>query len=212
MKEVTKRWMISILGVIVASFSIVMSIKANFGLNAYNGLLGNLAQATGWTMGVFSWTSGFIFILFNMIVSKKKKFNWSALIVSLMFGSFIDFFYVLLAGDVSYESFALRLVVFLSMIVSAGMGISLLIFSGIISPVEEYQFAVKKLFKTSIATAKVYSDISFLVAAVAVSLLSHNGLGLINIGTIVVTLTTGRIIGISLELLNRRKPVSLLEA
>ncbi len=205
MKELTKQWIISILGVIVASFSIVMSIKANFGLNAYNGLLGNLAEATGWTMGIFSWTTGFIFILFNMIVSKKKKFNWSALIVSLMFGSFIDFFYVLLAGDVTYQSIVLRLTVFLSMIVLAGMGISLLIFSGIISPVEEYQFAIKKLFKTSIATAKVYSDLSFLVAAVAVSLLTHNGLGLINVGTIVVTLTTGRIIGMTLDLLNNKK-------
>jgi len=205
MKELTKKWMISMLGVIVACFSIVMSIKANFGLNAYNGLLGNLSEATGLTMGIFSWTTGFIFILFNMIVSKKKKFNWSALLVSFMFGSFIDFFYVLLAGDVAYESFTLRLVVFLSMIVTAGMGISLLIFSGIISPVEEYQFAVKKLFKTSIATAKVYSDMSFLVAAVAVSLLTQNGLGLINIGTIVVTLTTGRIIGMTLDLLNNKK-------
>lgn len=212
MKELTKKWMISILGVIIACFSIVMSIKANFGLNAYNGLLGNLSEATGVTMGIFSWTSGFLFILFNMIVSKKKKFNWSALLVSFLFGSFIDFFYVLLAGDVVYESLMIRLVVFLSMIVTAGMGISLLIFTGIISPVEEYQFAIKKLFKTSIATAKVYSDMSFLVAAVAVSLLTHNGLGLINIGTIVVTLSTGRIIGRTLELLNRSKLNVLVEA
>jgi hypothetical protein len=212
MKEVTKKWMISILGVIVASFSIVMSIKANFGLNAYNGLLGNISEATGLTMGIFSWTTGFLFILFNMIVSKKKKFNWSALLVSFMFGSFIDFFYVLLAGDVAYESLMIRLIVFLSMIVMAGIGISLLIFSGIISPVEEYQFAIKKIFKTSIATAKVYSDLSFLVAAVAVSLFSHNGLGLINVGTIVVTLTTGRVIGMILELLNRNKSTALVEA
>lgn len=212
MKEMTRRWSISTFGAMIASFSIVMSIKADFGLNAYNALLGNLSDATGITMGVFSWTSGFLFIVFNKIVSKKKKFNWSAMIISFMFGSFIDFFYVLLAGDVAYESIALRLVVFLAMIVVAGMGISLLIYSGVISPVEEYQFAMKKIFNTDVATAKVYSDVSFLVAALAVSLLNHNGSGLINFGTIVVTLSTGRIIGMTLEFLNREKRGGLAKA
>jgi|GEM_PF-3374517 len=212
MKEMTRKWSISILGALIASFSIVMSIKANMGLNAYNGMLGNLSEATGWTMGVFSWTSGFLFILFNKIVSKKKKFNWSAMIVSFLFGSFIDFFYVLLEGNVAYESFVLRLVVFLTMIVVAGMGISLIIYSGFISPVEEYQFAMKKIFKTDIATSKVYSDISFLLAAVAVGLLSHHGLGHINLGTLVVTLSTGRVIGMTLDMLNRGKASNTVQA
>lgn len=205
MKEMTRRWSLSILGAMITSFSIVMSIKANFGLNAYNAMLGNLSEATGVNMGIFSWASGFLFIIFNKIVSKKKKFNWSAMIISFLFGSFIDFFYVLLAGNVTYESFALRLVIFFAMIIVAGMGISLLIYSGVISPVEEYQFAVKRIFNTDVATSKIYSDMSFLVIALAVSLLSHNGTGLINFGTIVVTLSTGRVIGMTLDLLNRSK-------
>lgn len=212
MKEMTRRWSLSILGAMITSFSIVMSIKANFGLNAYNAMLGNLSEATGVNMGIFSWTSGFLFILFNKIVSKKKTFNWSAMVISFLFGSFIDYFYVLLAGNVTYESFVLRMVVFLSMIIVAGMGISLLIYSGVISPVEEYQFAVKKIFNTDVATSKVYSDMSFLVAALAVSLLSHHGTGLINFGTIVVTLSTGRIIGMTLNLLNRNKSGSPVQA
>lgn len=134
------------------------------------------------------------------------------MVISFLFGSFIDYFYVLLAGNVTYESFALRMVVFLSMIIVAGMGISLLIYSGVISPVEEYQFAVKKIFNTDVATSKVYSDMSFLVAALAVSLLSHHGTGLINFGTIVVTLSTGRIIGMTLNLLNRNKSGSPVQA
>lgn len=205
MKELTRRWSISILGAMIASFSIVMSIKANLGLNAYNALLGNLSEATGLTMGAFSWTSGFLFIIFNKIVSKKKKFNWASMIVSFLFGSFIDFFYVFFAGNNVYESLTLRVVVFLTMIVVLGMGISLIIYSGVISPVEEYQFAIKKIFRTNIANAKVYSDVSFLAAALAVGLFSHNGLGHINLGTVVVTLSTGRVIGMTLEVLNRSK-------
>lgn len=212
MKELIRRWSISILGAMIVSFSIVMSIKANFGLNAYNALLGNLSEATGMTIGVFSWVSGFLFIIFNKIVSKKKKFNWSAMMISFLFGSFIDFFYVLLAGNIAYRSFALRLLVFLIMNVLSGMGISFLIYSGVISPVEEYQFAVKKIFKTSIANAKIYSDLTFLVAALAVGLYSHNGVGHISLGTFVFTLSTGKVIGVTLDILNRSKSRNPIQA
>lgn len=201
MKELTKKWSISMMGVIGIAFSVVMLIKADFGLSSFNALLASLSEATGITMGVFSWTCGFVFIVFNMIVS-KKKFNWSALIISFLIGSFIDFFYVLLAGAVSYESLMIRLVLFASMTVLTGISISLLIYSGIISPLEEYQFAIRKLCKTTVETAKFYADLSFLISAVVVSLLSHNGLGQINVGTVVITLATGKIIGMTLDVLN----------
>jgi hypothetical protein len=189
------------MGVIGIAFSVVMLIKANFGLSSFNALLASLSEATGITMGVFGWISGFVFIVFNMVVS-KKKFNWSALIISFLIGSLIDFFYVFLAGAISYESLSIRLAVFVAMLMMTGTSISLLIYSGVISPLEEYQFAIQKLFKTSVATAKFYSDMSFFIFAIVVSMLNHNGLGQINVGTVVITLATGRIIGIVLDALN----------
>lgn len=212
MKEIIRNWTISILGVIGASFSIVMSIKANLGLNSFNALLGNLSEATGITMGIFSWVSGVMFILMNMAVSKTKKFNWSAMVISFIFGLSIDFFFGLLNGSVLYEPLFLRIVIFFAMIVLAGISIGLLIYSGVNSSVEEYQFAIQTLFRTDVATAKIYADLSFFIFAVAVGLFAHNGLGQVQWGTLIVTLTTGRVIGYTLNILNRQPQKDLLKA
>ncbi|WP_105614341.1 YczE/YyaS/YitT family protein [Vallitalea okinawensis] len=192
------KMILALLGIISLSFSIVLLIKTGLGLNALNALYANLSIATGLSIGFFSWFIGFIFISINKVIS-KKKFNWGALVVAFLIGYCIDFFMKSLENSFHYDYLMTNIVIFIVMTIVSGIAISLLIFSGMPSPLEEYQFAICKLFKTTIGTSKLYTDLSLVIFAVLVGLIWGNGLGQINIGTIIISLVTGKIVDMSLK-------------
>lgn len=192
------------LGIVLLSFSIVIRIKTGLGLDSLNALYGNLSMVTGLTVGFFSVLIGFIFIILNMIVC-KKRFNIVAMVVAFLIGINIDIFNKLFANILNFDSLFKNIILFTLMIIIGGIAIGLLIFSAMPSPLEEYQFSIQKLFNISIAASKFYSDLSLLIIAAIVSFLSNNGLGQINIGTIVTIAVTGKIVDVSLRILNRRR-------
>lgn len=192
------------IGVVAISYAIVLLIKTGLGLDSLNALYGNLSMATGFSIGLISFSVGCMLIILNTIIS-KKKFNWSAFLIAFLIGSGIDLFNKILANTFNFDSLIFNIVMFILGIILLGLGIALLIYSNMPSPLEEYLFTIQKLFKVSTGTSKFYSDLSFFLAAVLVGLISRNGLGQINLGTVVATLVTGKIVGMWLEILNKYK-------
>lgn len=201
-KDSIKKRMIGFVGILIIAYSVVMQIKANIGLDSLNALYGNLSSVTGQTFGFFSICIGFVFILINHLIS-KKKFNWTALLVAFFIGTSVDQFNRIFAHSMNFESWFARISLFLYGLILYGIGIALLIYSGMPSPLEELQFAIQKLTKQTIARAKFYTDLTLFIGALLTGILSGIGLGQINFGTIATTVLVGKIIEVSLRLLSK---------
>lgn len=189
-----------LIGVALIAIAVVMQINADFGLDSLNALYGNLSLITGFSFGFFSVCLGFLFVFTNAWIS-KKTFNWTALIIALMIGSFIDFFMKFLSPHLVTNSLQIRILLFVFGIILYGIGIGLLIFSGMPSPLEEWQFAVQKITGRSIAISKFLADLSLFLFALISGFVFHIGWGQIQIGTLIITLSMGRIIGTTLKIL-----------
>lgn len=189
------------IGIVFLSFAIALLIKINLGVSSWDAFYANLSITTGLSFGFFSYSVGFILILLNTVVS-KKKFNWSAFIVAFLIGNCVDIFNTIFEASFDINLLTAKIVLFIVGVILYGLGIAFLIFSNLPSPLEEYQFAIKKIFKVSIGTAKCYSDVSAFIAAIFVGLISNNGLGQISIGTVVITLVVGKIIDKWLVIMN----------
>ncbi|BES65547.1 hypothetical protein SANA_19860 [Gottschalkiaceae bacterium SANA] len=201
-KNNVKKIMIGFVGILIIAYSVVMQIKAGFGLDSLNALYGNLSIVTGRTFGFFSICLGFIFILINHFTS-KKRFNWTALLVAFFIGTGVDQFNQIFAHSMNFESWSARISLFLYALILYGIGIALLIYSGMPSPLEELQFAMQKLTNQSVARAKFYTDLALFSGALLTSVLTGLGLGQINVGTIIITIFIGKIIEVSLQLISK---------
>lgn len=200
--DTLKRITIGLTGIFMIAFGVILQIKANFGLDALNALYSNLSAITPLTIGNYSIILGFFFILFNKFAS-KQRFNYSALAVAFTIGIVIDWVVRLFSDAFIYSDYTMNLVLFIVGVIIYGMGIALLIFSKLPSPLEELQFGLRSIFKMSIAGSKTATDLSLLFAAATVGFVSNIGLGAISIGTILITVSIGKIIEFSLNMLNR---------
>lgn len=189
------------IGIGCLSFAIALLIKIELGVSSWDAFYANLSIATGLSFGFFSYAVGFILILLNTVVS-KKKFNWSAFIIAFFIGNCVDLFNRILGDSVNIHLITAKIVLFIIGVILYGLGIAFLIYSNFLSPLEECQFALQKIFKVSIGTAKCYSDLSAFIAAIFVGLITKNGLGQVSIGTLVITLAIGKIIDKWLVILN----------
>ena len=115
--------------------------------------------------------------------------------MSFLIGNCVDIFNKIFANSFNLQSFIARVIIFIIGIIIYGLGISLLIYSGLPSPLEEFQFAIQKLSKVSIGTSKFLSDFTALILAIIVGIISKRGLGQISIATIIITLVVGKVVG-----------------
>lgn len=187
-------------GVVLIAFAVVLQIKANFGLDSLNALYGNLSSITGFSFGFFSICLGFFFVIIHAWVS-KKSFNWGALVIAFLIGGSVDFFLKFLFPHLSTDSLQIRIFLFIIGIVLYGIGIALLIFSGMPSPLEEWQFAVQTLTGQSVANSKFLADLGLFILALIFGFGFHIGWGQIQIGTLLITLSIGKIISHTLKFL-----------
>lgn len=187
-------------GVVLIAFAVVLQIKANFGLDSLNALYGNLSLITGFSFGFFSICLGFFFVMIHAWIA-KKTINWGALVIAFLIGSSVDFFIRFLFPYLSADTLQMRLLLFVVGIVLYGIGIALLIFSKMPSPLEEWQFAIQALTGQSVANSKFLADLSLFALALCAGLVSHIGWGQIQIGTLLITLSIGKIISHTLKFL-----------
>lgn len=198
--KTTTKLLYGIVGIAMIAAAVVLQIHADFGLDSLNALYGNLSLITGYSFGFFSVCIGFFFILANTIIS-KKSFNFGALMIAFLIGGSVNFFSKLFSPYFSTISFEFRILLFVVGILIYGVGIAFLIFSRMPSPLEEWQFAVQILTSQSVANSKMIADLTLFVFALIVGFTFHIGFGQIQIGTLLITLSIGRIIGFTLQML-----------
>lgn len=202
MKKTLGQYLIAIVGAIIIGFGVSTMAMAGFGLDAFNSLIGNLVILTGLSFRIFSLGLGIVFVLLNAFVSKKRV-NIFAIGLSYIIGFAIDIFIPILTSVLNTSNVVFQGIWFVLGILIYGFGVAVLIKSDILSPLEEYMMAIKKITKTSVAKAKFISDSILVIFALLVGFVGFASFGQIGVGTLVITFVMGKIIDLFLKFLNK---------
>lgn len=202
MKKTFGQYLIAIIGAIVIGFGVSTMAIAGFGLDAFNSLIGNLVILTGRSFSLFSLLLGILFVVLNAIVSKKRM-NIFAIGLSYIIGFTIDIFIPFLTGVLNTSNVAFQITWFALGILIYGFGVAVLITSDILSPLEEYMMAIKKLTNTTVARAKFISDSILVILALVVGFVGFASFGQIGVGTLIITFVMGKVIDLFLKLLKK---------
>lgn len=202
MKKTFGQYVAAIIGAIIIGFGVSRMAIAGFGLDAFNSLIGNLVTLTGLNFSIFSLILGIVFVVLNAIVNKKRM-NIIAIGLSYIIGFSIDIFIPMLTNVLNTSNFAFRGIWFVLGILVYGFGVAVLITSDILSPLEEYMMAIKKITNTSVAKAKFISDFILVILALVVGILGFASFGQIGVGTLIITFVMGKVIDLFLKLLKK---------
>ena len=202
MKKTFGQYVAAIIGAIIIGLGVSTMAIAGFGLDAFNSLIGNLVTLTGLNFSIFSLILGIVFVVLNAIVNKKRM-NIVAIGLSYIIGFSIDIFIPMLTNVLNTSNFAFRGIWFVLGIFVYGFGGAVLIPSDLLSPLEEYMMAIKKITNTSVAKAKFISDFILVILALAVGILGFASFGQIGVGTLIITFVMGKVIDLFLKLLKK---------
>ena len=172
-KKHLKNIIIYILGMIVISFGVVMMIKSEVGLSSWDTLHWSLHKLTGITVGTATIYVALSFTVFVTLANRNWKYVFMAIPIFFV-GILIDYFNLDLLA--TYE-----------------LGGSLLIVSTYPAGVfDEFMLTVMRILKTTkLMKVRVIIEITAVVVAVVLSLIAKDGIGMLNVGTIIFTVSIG---------------------
>ena len=152
---------------------------------------------------------GFLFLVFCLIMRKIKIWYLDAFLTCLIYGCFLDFFRKVIPvfnpEITNPESLSLAFRIFLF---SGGMiltAFALAVFFRVYFCPQVYDFFVRELtkkFNVSKIKFKTIFDMSFLLTAVILSLVFFHKFNGIGLGTVVMTLVNGTIIGLACKIVD----------
>lgn len=196
-QKLVMRIILYILGVFILALGVVFSVNSKLGVSAVSSPPYVLSLITGISMGTTTTMVYIILILLQMIVMGRefKWINLTQLLVSAMFGYFIDFFLFML-GDFMIPTYAGQLTMLGISIVLISIGVVIYVNAGIMNmPMEGLAAAVnqKVLTKISFGEVKMILDTSMVVFAVIASLLFLGNVQGVREGTVLSAVLIGLI-------------------
>lgn len=194
-QKLVKRVLIYILGVFILALGVVFSVNSKLGVSAVSSLPYVLTSVTNLSMGTTTILVYLLLILLQVIVM-RRDFRWinlTQLLVSVMFGYFIDFFLYIL-GDFMIPTYAGQLTMLGISILLISIGVVIYVNAGIISmPMEGLAAAVneKILTKISFGEVKTILDTSMVGFALITSLLFLGKVQGVREGTVISAISIG---------------------
>lgn len=194
MKPLYWRWLFFIAGLIILAFGISLTIKGQLlGISPWDVLHVGLFLNFGLTIGSWSIISGLVIVLGTAIGTKRlpKIGTWLNMI---LVGLFIDFFIWLLPNLTQYF---LQTVFFTAGVLIMGIGVGVYVAPNVgAGPRDSVMLLIVE--KTGWSVKRVRTGIEILVAIIGWSL----G-GPIGFGTVLIAITLGQIVHITLPMARR---------
>lgn len=196
-KKLVMRILFYILGVFILSLGVVFSVNSKLGVSAVSSPPYVLNLITGISMGTTT-TLVYIILILLQIIVLRREFKWinlTQLLVSAMFGYFIDFFLFIL-GDFMIPTYAGQLTMLGISIFLISIGVAIYVNAGVMNmPMEGLVAAVnqKILRKLSFGEVKMILDTSMVVFAVTISLLFLGNVQGVREGTVLSAVLIGLI-------------------
>lgn len=184
MKE---RLLFFIFGMLILTMGVALIIRSNLGASAWDALAVGESQMFNLTVGTFVFINGVVLIFINAFLMKRKPEILAAISI-LIIGALIDFWLLIIFGDLSPQSLAGQAAILLFGILSMGIGVAIYLQANFpASPMDTLMVAIHTRFGLNLRNSRIISE-SFAL------LLAFLFRGAIGVGTIVVTLTLGLVV------------------
>lgn len=173
-----------IVGLIIMTFGISMTIKADLGAGAWDALNVGLKGLVGLTVGNWVIIIGVFLMLLNAWILKKRP-DYLAIITVLVIGVMIDFWLLLVMDTWLMEGFIKQYIFLFLGILILGFGVSIYLqpkFS--LNPVDGFMVSLRERFNLSTRVAKTLTEGIAFVIALSVG-------GPIGIGTFIILFCAG---------------------
>ncbi|ADC50180.1 hypothetical protein BpOF4_10635 [Alkalihalophilus pseudofirmus OF4] len=182
-----KRGLFYLVGLLILSFGITMTILAGLGAGAWDALNVGLSLMTPFTVGNWVIFIGIILIILNALLSKSKP-EVLSLITIVVLGFFIDFWLLIVFPNMFITEVILQYIVLFVGIVMMALGIATYLQAKFaVIPIDRFMFVLQDLFKVKLMVAKTIGEVTALIAAFFAG-------GPIGVGTILVTFLIGPMI------------------
>jgi len=184
-----------ILGMIVISFGVVMMLKSGRGLSSWDTLHWSLHKLTGITVG---WATIVVALSFTAFVT-IVNLNWKYLLMTISIfsvGVLIDYFNLDLLEAFEPSNFLLEWFVYLVGLLVLPLGGSLLIISTYPAGVfDEFMITMMRLLNSDkLLKIRVIMELTAVTVAVILSFIAGEKFGMLNIGTLIFTVSVGFIL------------------
>jgi uncharacterized protein len=197
MSKLTVRFTFYVVGLIILSLGVSLTIKADLGAGAWDALNVGLSKSVGLTVGNWVFIIGIFLIFVNAFLYQRKP-NFVSVLTILIVGFFIDFWLLVVLKDVhaSGDFFTQNLLLLFGIIILP-VGIAIYLEGNIApNPVDQLMLAISFRFNVSFMVAKTIGELLALVFAWLLE-------GPIGIGTIIITLLIGPLVQITIPLVKR---------
>ena len=198
-KNVTmKRLTLYIGGLFFLTLGVSLSIQAGLGVSPVSSLAYALVLTSGLSIGITTVLANILFILVQIILSKRMDIKdlMLQLIISVLFGFFMDATLFLVQLLPTPESIVLRCVYLIIslFVVSAGL-IGYFTAKLPLMPYDALTYVISEQFKIKFSKAKITGDLVNVFVAALMGLVFIQSFGAIGIGTIVAAYFIGKILG-----------------
>lgn len=194
--KVTKNYLILIVGLFIMSFGVALSVKSDLGTTPISCIPNVLKYAIPLSLGTITIIFNFILILIQVFVLKSEfeRKQWMQLVVTIIFGYFIDFALYILAPIEATNPFSQWMLCIISCFIIA-FGVYLEVISNaIVLPGEGVSLAVRHVTNIEFGKLKTAFDSSNVIIGAMLSLGLYGSFKGIGLGTIFAGIVVGYIV------------------
>ncbi len=199
-----KNILIYISGSIIISFAVVMMKKSNLGLSSWDSLHFSLHALTGISFGTAVILVATVFLIFVTVMNKHIKYI--LMFIPIIFvGYVIDIFDLYVFINFMPHDIIIRILTYLVGLILLPFGGSLLIISTFPAGVfDEAMLTFMRLFKTDkLVLVRSSMEVSAVISAIIIGSIAGVGFGMVNVGTLIFSLSIGVLVKIYLKLFER---------
>ncbi|MGB8000141.1 MAG: membrane protein [Anaerobacillus sp.] len=182
-----KRFMFYVIGLLVLTAGITLTIKSDIGAGAWDALNVGLSETIGLTVGSWVIIVGIVLIIINALLMKAWP-DFFALITIFVTGLLIDFWLIAIFDNWTIEGIFLAYTVFIVGMILIGLGIAIYMQAKFaVIPIDGLMLAIHHRTGLTIRTSKTIGELMALLAAVLLG-------GPIGIGTLFITFGIGPLV------------------
>ncbi|BAK15281.1 predicted membrane protein [Solibacillus silvestris StLB046] len=199
---ISKRISIYIIGLFLLSLGATFSILAGIGVSPVTSLPYALALITPLSVGITTVLANFVFIILQAIILKEIRWKnfFIQLIISFLFGFFMDFTIWLTKGLPEATSIVLIIVYLAISLILVALALLLYFTANLPTmPYDSLTYVIANTWKTPFSKAKITSDMLNVVLSLVICLLFIQSFGAIGIGTFIAAYGIGKMVGILLH-------------
>ncbi len=189
-----KRYISFILGILILTLGVALTIKADIGIGAWDSVNVALYTTYGLSVGTFAVIISLIMVVLSGLL-RSGKFNFYTLITAFLLGVFTDFWLRIVNSIKVMDSFAIKSCYFILGMILLAFGIALYIQPNLApNPLDDFMIALRDKLGIKISISKLLVDVLGLIIGLLLN-------GPIGWGTLIITIALGPLVGLFNEII-----------